>query len=385
MAAAIELATTQPDYPGYDDVAPLIAGAPQGKNLLSIQQFNKDDLISYIEDTRAAERLLRDPSRGGMPLLPFTVLKAIMKQPSTRTGGSMTTAMAKLGGQGDLISGMQSSSEAKGESPEHTWVAFATQADIIGLRSKEEDGPYVAARAIAESLNYGKLWQEVPVINLGNGTDEHPTQTIGDIATIAAWLEYDYKAMKGLTLVTVGDHERYRAFHSLYYAAKRLGMKVLAVESEAAPMPAGFIQELGPQLERTDDLDEALRAADVFYPGRNPDEYDGKDPFEQERSRALKASYASWVVDYQRLQQMKPYPGSIGMHARPINGELTRDVEQDPRMQDVPQMARMIAGRMAVLANHRGIPEHWGKSFRNAVTHYMAYPGAARVPTPRVR
>jgi aspartate carbamoyltransferase catalytic subunit len=334
-----------------DLVAEPIAGNAEGKNLLSIGQLDEADIQTYVEEAYAAEMFVRDKSRRGVALLSGAVLTAIMKQPSTRTGGSMITAMDKLGGRGHLFSGMESSSEAKGESAEDSWVALATQSDALGIRTKENDGPYVAARAIAQSYQDGKLWDKVPVINLGNGTDEHPTQALGDVFTMAKWRDLDQLA--GKTLVMVGDHERYRAHHSNMLTAKRLGMRVLAVESWAAPVPGAYRMELGSQLERTHDLNAALREADVLMLGRNPDEYVGDDPAEQERSRQLALDYGRWIIDHDRLQQMNP--DGIVLHPRPRRNELDISVDADPRMRDVDQMANMIPMRMAIIARHLGV------------------------------
>lgn len=336
---------------GLGDVAQPIAGDPAGKNLLSIRQLTSDDIYRYVTEAAAAETFVRDSLRRGIQVLPFAILKSVMKQPSTRTAGSMTTAMDKLGGKGHLFSGMASSSEAKGESAADSWVALATQSDILGIRTKENDGPYEAARAIAQSFRYGKLFQLVPVLNLGNGTDEHPTQALGDVFTLMKWSKF--KPLDGKTMAVVGDHERYRAHHSDLLAAKRLGMTVIAVESSVAPVPPELVDELGESLQRTTDLDEAMRHADILVMGRNPDEYDGDNPAEEARSRELAVSYAGWRVDYERLQQMRP--DGIVLHPRPRRNELHPSVDGDPRMWDVEQMSGMTPMRMAIIANHLGV------------------------------
>lgn len=331
------------------EVVQPIAGSPSGKDFLSINQCEADDIYGYLEEAAAAERAVRNPARRGAQVLPpYAVLKAVMRQPSTRTGGSMTTAMHKLGGSAELISGMGSSSEAKGESLADSWVAFATQADIIGTRTAENGGPALAAEAIDRAYRAGKLWQRVPVINLGDGTNEHPTQTMGDMFTIYR----RFKRLDGLTATVVGDHERYRAHHSFMLAAKKLGMTVIAVESSAAPVPHELITELGDNLQRTDDLDEAMRYSDVVVLGRNPDEYSGDDAAEQARSRQLAVDYAVWRIDRKRLQQLRP--DGMLMHPRPRRDELDPSVDDDPRAADVEQMANMIPMRMAIIAGALG-------------------------------
>lgn len=332
----------------------MIDGDPTGKHLLSMHQFTGEDILHYLREACAAEEKLRHPVMHArhFNVLPGTVLKAVMRQPSTRTGGSMTTAMNKLGGVGELISGMEASAEAKGETIADSWLAFATQCDVLGTRTKEEHGPHKAAAVIDDYARAGKLWHRIPVINLGDGTNEHPSQTLGDLFTI--YQEHEngaYFDMLDLTLV--GDHLRYRAFHSLMIGAHLLGMSVTAVESPAAPVPDEYRELLGSNLRVTDDLDGALEETDILYVGRNPDEYDGEDSDEKVRSEELSRAYESWIIDQDRLQRMPE--GAIELHPRPRKNELSTNVDFDSRARDIAQMAHMIPMRMAIIALHMGV------------------------------
>lgn len=343
-----------------------IDGQPKGKDLLSITQFGREDITLYINEATAAASLLPDDPAidPGIDLLPRRQLTALMRQPSTRTGGSMMKAMTALGGQTNLISGMESSSEAKGESPMDSTIALATQSDIFGTRTEEEFGPHMAAYWIGEMYKAGKLHRCPPVINLGDGTNEHPTQTLGDLFTI-------YKHFTGfedITVAMVGDQERYRAFHSLALAAHLLGINVISVETTAAPMPNKYKQLLGDQLVGTTlSIEEAMRDADVLYVGRNPDEYTGSDPAEKRRAARLAGAYEGldisdgvgrpshtkgWRVDRERLQIM--HPDAILMHPRPRRNEVSADVDLDPRAVDVSQMEDVTIMRMAIQALHLG-------------------------------
>ena len=332
----------------YASVMQPIAGNAGGKNLLSMRQLDHGDIHGYISEAYAIERVIQDPRQRGVSLLPFVVLKAVMRQPSTRTAGSMVTAINKLGGTADLISGMTSSSEAKGESLADSWIAFATQADIIGTRTAEDNGPMYAARVIAEAASQDQLWQNVPVINLGDGRNEHPTQALGDLFTV----HKEFDKLEDLKIVIVGDHERYRAHHSLMIGAATVGMSVVAVESKAAPVPHEYVDLLGDKLTITPDLDAAMSDADILYIGRNPDEYTGEEKTEKRRSKKLAKDYESWVVDLDRIQQMSP--DAIVLHPRPRRNELHPSVDSDPRMRDVQQMENMIPMRMAIIAKHLG-------------------------------
>ncbi|MEO8105579.1 MAG: hypothetical protein ABI602_04575 [Candidatus Saccharibacteria bacterium] len=329
------------------DIWEPIAGDARDKNLLTMRQLEGADIHDYLHEAYAAELAIRSPQRG-VDLLPFRVAKAIMRQDSTRTGGSFTTAMDKLGGQSQLISGMKASSEGKGETRPDSYVALATQADILGIRAEEDDDPAVAAQAISDAVATGGLWHPVPVINLGDGRHEHPTQALGDLYTI----HKHFKSFDGLALTIVGDQERYRAHHSLMIGAAILGLTVIAVESPVAPVPPDLVDLLGTKLTRTDDLDSAMRDCDVLYLGRNPAEYTGQDRDELARSRQLEHDYLPWTVDCDRIQQLKKT--SIVLHPRPRLGELDPNVDRDPRMKDVNQMQNQIPMRMAIIARHLG-------------------------------
>jgi len=324
-------------------------GDYEEQHFVSMLQLNQEDIAYFMSQAAAAQAYVDDPELRGVTLLPHAELKAVMKQPSTRTGGSMATAMHKLGGNAQVISGMESSSEGKGETSEDSWIAFATQSDVIGIRMAEDYGVAAAARTIDTARTSGKLDMHVPVINLGDGQNEHPTQALGDLFAIYQ----KYGQFSDLTIGIVGDHERYRAHHSLLIGAKIVGMNVLIVESKEACAPEGYIEFLGDKLVgRTDSIDEALSSVDILYMGRNPDEYTGDDREEKIRRKQLGEDYKRWEVDLHRLQQMKR--GGALMHPRPRNGEVKPDVDSDPRSYDIPQMRKMVPVRMSVIATLLG-------------------------------
>jgi aspartate carbamoyltransferase catalytic subunit len=326
-----------------------IAGQPGGKDLLSALQLSADDIMDYIDGAEALEKIIKDPKQRGLSIIKYAMVMAVMRQPSTRTGGSEVVSASKGDGEYVLVSGMQGSSEAKGESLRDSWLAFATQADILGIRTAENGGPAFAASVIDESVRYGKLSSKVPVINLGDGENEHVTQGLGDMMTT-------YKRhgkLDGLVSVYVGAFDRYRAFNSDMIMAAKLGQTIVAVECPAAPISQNLVDILGPSLERTTDLDEAMRYADELNIGRNPDEYEGHDAAETARSQEVAAFYKRNAIDLDRLQQMRP--DAIVKHPRPRRNELHPSVDGDPRMADVQQMENMIPMRLAITAMHLGV------------------------------
>ncbi|MGH7195947.1 MAG: hypothetical protein ACREGA_04180 [Candidatus Saccharimonadales bacterium] len=330
------------------DVFQPINGDVAGKNLLSIHQLSDSDIYDYIEEARAASEIVNDPARGGTGLLQFTVLKAVMRQPSTRTAGTMATAMHKLGCDGEVISGMSSSSEAKDESRSDSWLAFATQTDILATRTAEDYGPAYAAQTIGEYHAKGKLKRQVPVINLGDGKNEHPTQALSDMFTIYSRIG----SLEGKVALMMGDHERYRAHHSFMIAAAKLGMYVIAVESDAVRVPGSIANLFGDRLQRTDNLDEALSDAHVLVLGRKPKEYDGEDEIEKERTRLMNEYYAKNIVNLARLQKMRP--DGVELHPRPRGQESDPDIDFAAQSAEVEQMENLVPMRMAIIATHMG-------------------------------
>src|SRR5882757_1869576 len=149
MSAASKVQGLTTSLPGvFESVIEKVAGDPVGKHLLTMRQLDEADILAYLEEARALETIFNDPKRGGADLLRFMGVKILMRQPSTRTGGSFMRAAQKVGGHGELISDFSKTSEAKGESASDGYEAYATQADLIVIRDKENGGSEQAALAI---------------------------------------------------------------------------------------------------------------------------------------------------------------------------------------------------------------------------------------------
>ena len=330
----------------YHEIHRPIANEPKGKNLLSVSQLTKADVMNYIKEAEAARQLSIRLKNSQTPTLPLAglVYKSIMRQPSTRTGGSMTTAAGKLGAFAELWSGMATSA-AKGETTADEAVAFATQADLIGMRTEDCYGPAEAAIAIAESHKAGKLEHIAPIINLGDGTNEHVTQALGDMYTI--YLRFG--KLEGLKLCLIGDMQSYRAHHSLVLMAYLFDMEVYVVESPEAQLPTKYVELLGNKLHQVNNLDDVIDQVDILYAGRMPKEYFNDDHHNQ----LLQEAYAKWVIDSERLKKFSP--NGIVMHPRPRGPELHPSIDNDVRAADVEQMSNMIPMRQAIIASAFGV------------------------------
>jgi aspartate carbamoyltransferase catalytic subunit len=151
------------------------------------------------------------------------ILATLFYEPSTRTRFSFESAMLRLGGNVLASSDPATTSASKGESLADTVRVIENYADLIVLRHPSEG----AARAAAEYIN-------IPVINGGDGSHEHPTQTLCDLYTLRS----ENKTIKGLNVLVVGDLKNGRTVHSLVYGLARFGANIITMPAEGLELPA---------------------------------------------------------------------------------------------------------------------------------------------------
>src|SRR5579872_4658846 len=150
------------------------------------------------------------------------IMATLFYEPSTRTRLSFESAMHRLGGAVISSADMQASSAAKGESLADTVRVVSGYADLIVLRHPH-DG---AARVAAE-------YAPCPIINAGDGSREHPTQTLCDLYILRKKKGH----LRGLTVALCGDLKFGRTVHSLIYALARFGANILAVPTAGMDVP----------------------------------------------------------------------------------------------------------------------------------------------------
>src|ERR1043166_3665858 len=170
------------------------------RNLLSIADLTNDEIEQIFELADSAPRLATDKTAAGQ------IMATLFYEPSTRTRLSFEAAMWRLGGAVISASDMKSSSAAKGETLADTAKVVSSYADVLVLRHFW-DG---AARVAAEHA-------DVPLINAGDGSHEHPTQTLCDLYT----LKRAKGTLRGITVAIGGDLKRGRTAHSLVRALAR--------------------------------------------------------------------------------------------------------------------------------------------------------------------
>ncbi len=266
---------------------------------------------------------------GSFDLLKGKILANLFYEPSTRTASSFMSAMRRLGGSVIPISEVQYSSVSKGESLPDTVRTLECYADVIVLRH-----PDVGASALA--AQYAKK----PIINAGDGVGEHPTQALLDLYTILEELS----KVDGLTITMLGDLKYGRTVHSLARLLSLFDVRLNYVSPDILRMPQAIISEISekeiPQTEH-ETLDQILPETDVLYVTRVQ-----KERFENlVEYESVKNAY---IIDTDTLKRAKEK--MIVIHPLPRVGEISMDVDDDPRAAYFRQMENGMYIRMALLA-----------------------------------
>jgi len=298
-----------------------------GKDILSVNQFSRDDL-KYIFDV--AHEMREMVARiGTFDLLKGKILANLFYEPSTRTSSSFTAAMERLGGSVIPINEVTYSSVAKGESLPDTVRTLECYADVIVMRHPEVGASALAAR-----------YANKPIINAGDGVGEHPTQALLDLFTIVEELN----RIDGLTVTMLGDLKYGRTVHSLSRLLSLYDVRLRYVSPQNLRMPPEILQELEekgvPQSEHTT-LEEPLPNSDVLYVTRvQKERFEDLNEYNQVKD--------VYVITSDTLKRAKDR--MIVMHPLPRVGEISLDVDNDPRAAYFRQMEYGLYVRMALLA-----------------------------------
>lgn len=257
-------------------------------------------------------------------------LATLFYEPSTRTRLSFESAMLGLGGQTLGFSDASQSSASKGETVADTARVVSCYADIIAMRHPKEGAPLRAS-----------MYSKVPVINAGDGGHNHPTQTLIDLMTI--------RQRKGrldhLKVGFCGDLKFGRTVHSLVNSLVRFpGNEFYFISPEELRIPDYVIEDtLEPTdtpYHEVDNLEDTLPRLDVLYMTRVQKERF----FNEEDYIRLKGTY---VLTREKLH-LAPTDMPV-LHPLPRVGEITLDVDDDPRAAYFDQVQNGVYLRMALI------------------------------------
>ena len=298
-----------------------------GKSILSVKQFSEKDLKYIFEVAHEMREMVE--RIGTFDLLKGKILANLFYEPSTRTASSFTAAMERLGGSVIPINEVKYSSVAKGESLPDTIRSLECYSDVIVLRH-----PEVGASALAAQ------YARKPIINAGDGIGEHPTQALLDLFTIIE----EKGLVDGLSVTLLGDLKYGRTVHSLSRLLSLYNVRLNFISPEILSLPREIITELEekgiPFLELRM-LEEILPETDVLYVTRVQ-----KERFEDVKEyEKVKGTY---IITPETLSVAKK--DMIVMHPLPRVGEISMELDSDPRAAYFRQMEYGMYVRMALLA-----------------------------------
>ena len=219
----------------------------QGRSLISINELSKQEILLLLK--RAEEMKKKPPQEK----LRGKILASCFFEPSTRTRLSFESAMIRLGGSVIGFSDSTTTSTAKGESLSDTIQTIGRYADLLVIRHPKEG----AARLAQETSSK-------PVINAGDGKNQHPTQTLVDLFTIK---ECQGK-LKGIQLALIGDLRHSRTVHSLSLAASYFDMRLFFVSSQSLSLPdeiSNCLKKQGVKFSFHATIEEVLGRVDIAY------------------------------------------------------------------------------------------------------------------------
>lgn len=309
-----------------------------GAHILSIAQFQRADIqrIFEVADAMAPYALRRRVTR----VLEGAILGNMFFEPSTRTRISFGCAFNLLGGEVRETTGFESSAITKGESLYDTARVLSGFSDVICMRHPAEG-------SVAEFADASR----VPVLNGGDGANEHPSQALLDLYTIRKELVSRGRGIDGLRIALIGDLKYGRTVHSL---CKLLclfdNMHITLVSPLELAMPEPIVElmrEAGHTVLVTDDLPQSISCVDIAYSTRIQEErFSSKEEADiyRGRFRLNQAIYTQYCE-----------PNTVIMHPLPRDSraganELDNDLNQNPNLAIFRQADNGVLVRMALFA-----------------------------------
>ena len=320
-----------------------------GSHILSIDQFNRSDIEKLFS---VADSLEPYSSKIKVTrVLEGAILGSMFFEPSTRTRISFGASFNLLGGNVREITEVGSSSLAKGESLIDTAKVLSGYSDIIVMRHPDEGSVQKFAEA-----------SRVPVVNGGDGANEHPSQALLDLYTIEKELSQNNKSIDGLRIALVGDLKYGRAVHSLCKILSLYSdVTIKLISPEALKLPVDLAEQLTKaniEVIESENLEEGISEVDIIYVTRIQEERfkDKKD--------AIK--YKGLMTLNQSIYTANCEPNTVIMHPLPRDSrndanELDSDLYENPNLAIFRQADNGIVVRMALFALVLGVENQINK------------------------
>ena len=293
------------------------------KSLISIQDFTKEEILHILD---VAEEFEKNKSQ---TFLSDKVIACIFFEPSTRTRLSFETASNRLGARVIGFSDAAHTSVRKGESLKDTIKMVSNYADLIVMR-----------HPIEGSARYASEVASVPVINAGDGANQHPTQTLLDLYTI----RQTQGRLDNIDINMVGDLKYGRTVHSLLQAMSHFSPTFTFTSPEELMMPKeykDFLDEKGIPYKETSELTKHLDTTDILYMTRIQQER-FTDPMEYDKVKNVYSLNSSMLANVK--------PNMKILHPLPRLQEIAEDVDDTPHAYYFKQAENGMYVRMAIIS-----------------------------------
>jgi len=307
---------------------------------MDLTKEETNEIITLAEDIIANKPKYQDS-------MAHKKLATLFYEPSTRTRLSFTSAMMELGGNVLGFSDAKNTSVSKGETVQDTVRVVGCFADVIAMRHHIEGAQLYASEV-----------SKVPIINAGDGSHSHPTQTLTDLLTIKRELGH----IDGITIGFCGDLKFGRTVHSLIKALSRYNdIKVVLIAPDELRLPSyikhDVCDKLGISYKEVKTMEEVMPELDVLYMTRVQQErFLDMEEFERVKD--------SFVLDAKRMSLAKEKMAVL--HPLPRVNEILTEVDADPRAAYFRQVENGKHVRMALITKllewkndpSHGMPEH---------------------------
>lgn len=299
------------------------------KHLVSISHCSAEDIMRILDRATLFER---NPNRD---FLQGRVVATLFFEPSTRTRLSFETAVCRLGGKVIGFSDASTSSSTKGETLKDTIKIVSNYADAIVMRHYLEG-----------AAQYATEVSPVPIINAGDGSNQHPSQTLLDLYSI----RQTQGSLEQKTIVMVGDLKYGRTIHSLIEGMQPFSPRFIFVAPKELALPEeyrSYCREHNiPFEELTEFTSEVIAEADILYMTRVQRER-FSDPEEYERVKNV------YILDRELLRLAKPNLKIL--HPLPRVQEIAQEVDDHPAAYYFRQALNGLYVRQSILSEVLGI------------------------------
>lgn len=300
----------------------------KNRSLISINDYSKEEQLKILD---IAEDFEKNPRQ---KILENHVIATLFFEPSTRTRLSFESAISQLGGRFIGFTDSSSSSVSKGETLMDTIKTVANYSDLIVMR-----------HPLDGSARWASEVSDVPIINAGDGANQHPTQCLLDMYSIRK----TQGTLENIHIAFVGDLKYGRTVHSLVIALTQFNATFHLVSPEELKLPSvikKYIKDANLEYHQYTEIEDIMDKVDILYMTRIQRERFA-DPMEYER---VKNSY---ILKNEMLENSKT--NMRVLHPLPRVNEIEEAVDQNPKAYYFQQALNGVYVREALLASILGL------------------------------